>query len=310
MSGFRASTPQLYVDVDRTKCKMLGVAMNDVFDTLQAFLGGYYVNDFNRFGRTWQVNVQAERRSACRPNRSANSSPQQGRQDGAAGFSREIRDDGRADIAHALQHVSASPINGASLPGVSTGTIISTMDAVAGRQLPSNMKVEWTELTFLQLQEGSSAILRLHRRRGLGVPGTRRAVRKLVHAVRGGARRAHVPALSACIGIYLARMDLNIFVQVGFIVLVGLASKNAILVVEFARQLQNEGSRLRKRRSNPPRPVLRPIVMTSSRSSWCVSAGDRRRRRGEMRRTLGTAVFAGMLGVTFFGVFLTPVSTP
>ena len=308
MSGFRASTPQLYVDVDRTKCKMLGVAMNDVFDTLQAFLGGYYVNDFNRFGRTWQVNVQAEApfRLSAESIREFKVRNKDGKMV-PLGSVAEIRDDAGPILLTRYNMYPASPINGASLPGVSTGTIISTMDAVAGRQLPSNMKVEWTELTFLQLQEGSSAIYAF-----LG------AVILVFLVLAAQYESWSMPfavvlvvpmcLLSACIGIYLAKMDLNIFVQVGFIVLVGLASKNAILVVEFARQLQREGKSAADAALESAKTRLRPIVMTSFAFILGVfplvigvGAG------AEMRRTLGTAVFAGMLGVTFFGVFLTPV---
>src|SRR5205823_6061161 len=210
----------------------------------------------------------------------------------------------------------AAPINGASLPGVSTGDVLSTMERLAEKELPRNMAYEWTELSYLQKQSSKVEEFRDLRSNpfsafALGVV--------LVFFVLSGLYESWslplavilvVPMclLSALAGVALGGMDVNIFVQVGFVVLVGLAAKNAILIVEFARDRQQEGASLFDAAVEAARVRLRPILMTSLAFILGVlplviahGAG------AEMRRTLGTAVFAGMIGVTLFGIFLTPV---
>jgi multidrug efflux pump len=315
--GFRARTPQLYVDIDRTKAKTMGVALTDVFDALQAYLGSYYVNDFNRFGRTWQVNVQADHRF-----RVSAETVQQLKVRNAdgdmvpLGAVAEVRESAGPVQITRYNMFPAAPISGASLPGTSTGDVLRTMEALADQELPRNMTYEWTELSYLQKRAGTVEQFRDLRQNPFSafVLGA-----VLVFFVLAGlyenwslpmAVILVVPLClsSALAGVALAGMDVNIFVQVGFVVLVGLACKNAILIVEFARDRQQEGASVFDAAVEAARVRLRPIVMTSVAFIFGVlplviahGAG------AEMRRTLGTAVFAGMIGVTLFGIFLTPV---
>jgi multidrug efflux pump subunit AcrB len=315
-NGFRARTPQLYVDIDRTKVKTMGVELSDVFNALQAYLGGYYVNDFNRFGRTWQVNVQAD--APFRMDAEIVRQLKVRNADGDVvplGSVAEVRDSAGPVQITRYNMFPAAAINGASRPGVSTGDVLATMEKLA-QDLPRNMSSEWTELSFLQKQESKVEQFRDLQQNpfsafALGVV--------LVFFVLAGLYESWslplavilvIPMclLSALAGIALAGMDVNIFVQVGFVVLVGLAAKNAILIVEFARDRQQEGASRLEAAVEAARVRLRPILMTSFAFilgvfPLVIAAGA----GAEMRRTLGTAVFSGMLGVTFFGIFLTPV---
>jgi multidrug efflux pump len=307
-SSFRATTPQLYVDIDRTKCKTMAVPLADVFNTLQVYLGGYYVNDFNRFGRTWQVNLQADapfrlKAEDVRQLKTRNSAGEMV----PLGTVATIEDVGGPMLITRYNMRTAATLNGAALPGVSTGTVIKTVAGLSERELPKNMTFEWTELTFLQTQEGNAVIFAF----GGAVI--------LVFLVLAAQYESYslplavilvVPMclLSSLAGIAIIKSDINIFVQVGFIVLVGLACKNAILIVVFAEAAQASGQSRREATLAACRSRLRPIIMTSFAFILGVvplmiahGAG------AEMRRTLGTAVFAGMLGVTLFGIFLTPV---
>ena len=315
-NGFRARTPQLYVDIDRTKVKTMGVELGDVFNALQAYLGSYYVNDFNRFGRTWQVNVQAD--APFRVDAEVVRQLKVRNADGDVvplGAVAEVRDSAGPVQITRYNMFPAAAINGASRPGVSTGDVLATMEKLA-QDLPRNMSSEWTELSFLQKQESKVEQFRDLQQNpfsafALGVV--------LVFFVLAGLYESWslplavilvIPMclLSALTGIALAGMDVNIFVQVGFVVLVGLAAKNAILIVEFARDRQEEGASVFDAAVEAARVRLRPILMTSFAFilgvfPLVIAAGA----GAEMRRTLGTAVFSGMLGVTFFGIFLTPV---
>jgi len=309
INTFRADAPQLYVDIDRTKCKMMGVQLSDVFNTLQYYLGGYYVNDFNRFGRTWQVNVQAEA-----PYRLTAAGVQQLKVRNSQGEMiplgtvAKIEDTTGPVLLTRYNMYPAAGVQGAWLPGTSSGTVIRTMESLAAAQLPSGMTSEWTELTYMQILAGSTAIFAFV---GAVV---------LVFLVLAAQYESWsmplaiilvVPmcVLCAVAGVALAGMDINIFVQVGFVVLVGLASKNAILVVEFARELRRtEGASAFDATIGASKVRLRPIVMTSFAfilgvAPLVIATGA----GAEMRRTLGTAVFSGMLGVTAFGLLLTPV---
>ena len=315
-NGFRARTPQLYVDIDRVKVKTMGVELTDVFDALQAYLGSYYVNDFNRFGRTWQVNVQADA-----PFRVDAETVKQLKVRNAAGDMVplgavvDVRDStGPVQITR-YNMFPAATINGASRPEVSTGDVLATMEKLA-EELPRNMTTEWTELSYLQKQESQVESFRDLQQNPFSafVLGT-----VLVFFVLAGLYESWslplavilvVPMclLSALAGIALAGMDINIFVQVGFVVLVGLAAKNAILIVEFARDRQQEGASRFDAAVEAARVRLRPIIMTSFAFILGVFPLVIAQGAGaEMRRTLGTAVFAGMIGVTLFGIFLTPV---
>ena len=317
INGFRAATPQFYVDVDRTKVRSMGVTLNDVFDTLQVYLGGFYVNDFNRFGRTWQVNLQAD--APFRVNAEAVKQLKVRNADGdmvPLGAVVDIRDSSGPLIVTRYNMFPSATINGASLPGTSTGEVIQMMENLADRELPRSMTPEWTELSFLQKQAGKIEEFRDLRQNPFSafVLGA-----VLVFFVLAGLYESWslplavilvVPMClsSALAGIALAGMDVNIFVQVGFVVLVGLACKNAILVVEFARDRQQEGASRFDATVEAARVRLRPIIMTSMAFILGVFPLVIARGAGaEMRRTLGTAVFSGMIGVTLFGIFLTPV---
>jgi multidrug efflux pump len=316
-SSFRAATPQLFVDVDRIKCKTMKVELNDVFDTLQAFLGGYYVNDFNRFGRTWQVNVQADA-----PYRISADKVKQFKVRNAEGDMvplgsvATVRDDTGPVFVLRYNMYTATGINGMVMPGVSTGTVIEQIANLAKRELPRSMSYEWSELIYMEKETSRlESVADLLQNPFMAFVGAVVLVFLVLAALYESwslplSVILVVPMCLLCslAGVYLAKLDLNIFVQVGFVVLVGLASKNAILIVEFARDRQNQGAPLFEATVEAARVRLRPIIMTSFAFILGVlplviaeGAG------AEMRRTLGTAVFAGMLGVTFFGIVMTPV---
>jgi multidrug efflux pump len=307
-SAFRAQTPQMYVDIDRERCKAMRVPLNEVFLTLQLYLGGYYTNDFNQFGRTWQVNLQGDPRFRL--------SPEQVRQLKVRNLSDEmvplgsvasVNDAGGPALVIRYNGKTAAAINGASLPGVSSGTVIKTVEDVARNELPQGMDIQWTELTLLQIMAGNMAIY---------VFGAAVVLVFLVLAAQYESLTlplAVILVVPMCLlcsvaGVALAGMDINIFVQIGFVVLVGLAAKNAILIVEFAKGKSAQGATPAEATVEACRLRLRPIIMTSLAFilgvvplALAVGAG------AEMRSTLGIAVFSGMLGVTLFGIFLTPV---
>ncbi len=307
-SGFRANTPQMYVDVDRTKCKALGVSLQDVFTTLQLYLGSVYANDFNQFGRTWQVNLQADPMFRIRPEQVG-----QFRVRTLAGgmvplgtVSTIRQSTGPAMILR-YNGVTAAAINGGAIPGTSSGQVVSMVDQLSREVLPNGMDAQWTELTLLQILAGNTAIL---------VFAISVILVFLVLAAQYESLSLPlavilvVPMCLLCsvLGVAIAAMDINIFVQIGFIVLVGLASKNAILIVEFAKELRKTGKSTNDATVEACRLRLRPIIMTSAAFilgvvplALAIGAG------AEMRRALGIAVFSGMLGVTLFGIFLTPV---
>src|SRR5207253_1372421 len=249
-NGFRARTPQLYADIDRTKVRTMGVALTDVFDALQAYLGSYYVNDFDRFGRTWQVNVQAD--APFRVDAEAVRQLKVRNADGdmvPLGAVAEVRESAGPVTITRYNMFPAATITGSWQPGVSTGDILRTMERLSDKELPRSMTYEWTELSYLQKQSSKVEQFRDLRQNPFSafVLGA-----VLVFFVLAGLYESWslplavilvVPmcVLSALAGVALAGMDVNIFVQVGFVVLVGLACKNAILIVEFARDRQQEG---------------------------------------------------------------------
>jgi multidrug efflux pump len=315
-NSFRARTPQLYVDIDREKVKSMGVPLNDVFDALQAYLGSYYVNDFNRFGRTWQVNVQAD--APFRTDAETIRQLKVRNLDGdmvPLGALAEVRDSTGPVQVTRYNMFPAAAVTGTPLPGTSMGDALAAMERLS-RDLPRNMATEWTEVSYLQkeaskLEQFRDLLKNPFSAFALGVV--------LVYFVLAGLYEGWslpwavilvVPMclLSALAGLLLAGMDVNIFVQVGFVVLVGLAAKNAILIVEFARDQQVQGASRFDASVEAARVRLRPILMTSFAFILGVfplviahGAG------AEMRQTLGMAVFAGMIGVTLFGIYLTPV---
>jgi multidrug efflux pump len=308
VSVFQANAPQLFADVNRSQCISMGVPLEAVFNTLQTYLGSLHVNDFNRFGRTWRVIVQAD--SKFRRQVDTIRQLKVRNKDGQMvplGAVADIRQTNGPLVLTRYNMYPAAAINANAAPGVSSGTAISQMQALAGRELPAAMASEWTELAYLQLQAGNTAMVLF----GLAVV--------MVFLVLAAQYESWslpmavilvVPMclLSAIAGVAAARMDINIFTQVGFVVLVGLASKNAILIVEYAKRQRELGTPRHEAAMAACQLRLRPIVMTSAAFILGVSPLLFARGAGaEMRRTLGTAVFSGMLGVTLFGIFLTPV---
>ncbi len=307
-TSFRANTPWLYLDIDRDRAKLAGVSISELFNTLQVYLGSLYINDFNLFGRTWQVNVQGESNFrkqiadlvALRVrNAAGNMVP--------IGSLASVRDvSGPVMIVRYNMYPSAT-INLNPAPQISSGQAIQAMETLVDQELPTAMRSQWTELALLQLQTGNTAVFAF----------TLAVI--LVFLVLAAQYESWslpmavilvVPMCLLCsiVGVNLAKMDINIFTQVGFIVLVGLACKNAILIVEFAKSQREAGSTARAATLEACELRLRPIMMTSFAFILgvvplmiSVGAGS------EMRQTLGTAVFSGMLGVTLFGIFLTPV---
>ncbi len=307
-TSFRAETPWLYLDIDRTAAKVMGVSMGELFNTLQVYLGSLYVNDFNLFGRTWQVNVQADEthRQTVENLQQLKIRNEYGNMTPLAAVATVRETVGPAMILRYNMY-PAAPINAAPARGVSSGQAIERLQDIADRDLPWSMRFEWTELALLQLQTGNTAMYVFV----LAVV--------LVFLVLAAQYESWslplavilvVPMCLLCsiAAVRLAEMDINIFTQVGFVVLIGLACKNAILIVEYAKAQHESGSSRHDATVDACRLRLRPIVMTSFAfilgvAPLVVSEGA----GAEMRRALGTAVFGGMLGVTLFGVFLTPV---
>jgi multidrug efflux pump len=307
-TSFRANTTWLFLDVDRDAVKSMGISMSDVFDTLQTNFGSLYVNDFNRFGRTWQVNVQADARFRMSPAdlKRLHVPGIDGQAVPLSSFATLREVSGPVMLIRYNLYPSAT-INADAAPGTSSGQAIEILERVAKQQLAQGMRAEWTELALLQQNVGSTAMFAFV----LAVV--------LVFLVLAAQYESWslplavilvVPMCLLCsiVGVVMAKMDINIFTQIGFVVLVGLACKNAILIVEFARSRHDVGVNRFDATIEACRLRLRPIVMTSLAFIFGVVPLVLGQGAGaEMRRTLGTAVFAGMLGVTIFGIFLTPV---
>jgi multidrug efflux pump len=304
----RANTPWLYLEIDRTKCVALGVPVSELFNTLQVYLGSYYVNNFNEFGRSWQVNIQADHQFRGDVSDIGQLQVRNNRGE-------MIRLATLLDVSNTSGPVmvmrynmySSTAITGNPAPGTSSGEAIKLMQEIAEQELPSSMAPDWTEIAFMQLQAGNTAT---------GVFGLAVVFVFLVLAAQYESWKLPlavilvVPMCLLCslIGVHLARLDVSLFTQIGFVVLVGLASKNAILIVEFAKQSQEAGVPRREATLAACRLRLRPILMTSFAFIFGVVPLVLAEGAGaEMRRSLGTAVFSGMLGVTLFGIFLTPV---
>jgi multidrug efflux pump len=308
LTGFRPNTPQYQIDVDRAAAKNLGVSLADLNDTLQISLGSVYVNDFNLFGRTYQVFAMAE--PEYRNGAEDIQRLQTRNRDGQMvplGSLVDVKRIGGADRVQRYNMFTSGDITGNTVPGVSSGQMIQTVERVAKRDLPAGFDFEWTDLTLQQILAGNTIVyvfplcvlfvflVLAAQYESWGLP---LAVILIVPMC----------LLSALGGVYFAGQDNNIFTQVGLVVLVGLASKNAILIVEFAKQLQDQGRPLLEAAVEAARLRLRPILMTSLAFILGVVPLALARGAGaEMRRALGTAVFWGMLGVTLFGLLLTPV---
>ena len=305
---FSASSPQLFLEIDRDKARMLNVPIPNIFDTLSINLGTSYVNDFNAFGRVYQVRAQADQ--AHRVEQSDILRLKVRSATGALvpmGTLVKIRDvTGPALIQRYNMYVSV-PLQGNAAPGVSTTSALNLMEDLAVKTLPQGTAYEWTELAYQERQTGNTAIFIF----GLSVLFVFLALAAQYESwVLPFAIILIVPLsiLAALIGVNLRGLDNNILTQIGLIVLIGLAAKNAILIVEFARQAEERGLAAVDAVVEACRLRLRPILMTAF--AFILGVVPLMLATGpgaEMRESLGTAVFSGMLGVTFFGLFLTPV---
>jgi hydrophobe/amphiphile efflux-1 (HAE1) family protein len=307
-SNVRSNTPWLFLDIDRTKCLSLGVQVSDVFNTLQVYLGSFYVNNYNNFGRTWQVNVQANQQFRDRVSdilqlQVRNNQGQMVR----LGTLMDVRDISGPVMEMRYNMYSSAAITGNIDPSISSGEAIAKVREIANEELPLSMACDWTELTYLQLQAGNAAIYVF----ALAVVFVFLVLAAQYES--WSLPLAVILVVPMCLlcsiaGTNLASMEVNIFTQIGFVVLVGLAGKNAILVVEFAKQQREEGKPRLEATLMASRLRLRPILMTSFAFIFGVIPLVLAQGAGaEMRRSLGVAVFSGMLGVTLFGIFLTPV---
>jgi len=307
-TSWQVNVPQLFADIDRTKARQLGVPVTDIFDTMQIYLGSLYANDFNKFGRTYSVRVQAD-------------APYRARAEDV-GLLKVRSTSGEMVPLSALMKVSSSfgperamryngylaaDINGGPAPGFSSGQAQDAIKRIAAETLPKGVSYEWTELTYQEILAGNSALLVFPLALLLVFLVLAAQYESLTLPI---AIVLIVPMglFAAMLGVKLTGGDNNIFTQIGLIVLVGLSAKNAILIVEFARELEFAGRTPIQAAIEASRLRLRPILMTSLAFIMGVlplvlSTGA----GAEMRKAMGIAVFSGMIGVTAFGLFLTPV---
>ena len=308
MTTFRAGVPQIFLDVDRAKAKTMQVPLGNVWDTLQIYLGSLYVNDFNRFGRPYQVTIQADAPFRAKAEDVANLKTRNAAGDMVPlGTLVKVSNVSAPDSVARYNMYTSAEITGGTMPGVSTGGAIKIMDDLAEKVLPPGMGIEWTELSLLQILAGNSAvfIFPLCVLMVFLVLAAQYESWSLPLAI-----ILIVPMclLFAILGVWARGLDNNLFTQIGLVALMGLACKNAILIVEFARQLQEAGKPRLEAALEASRLRLRPILMTSLAFAFGVLPMMLSKGAGaEMRKAIGTAVFFGMLGVTFFGIFLTPV---
>jgi multidrug efflux pump len=307
-TSFRADTPWLELVIDRGQAKDRGVSIDDVRTSLESTFGSYYINDFNRFGRTWQVNVQSlgSFRQSVEDIKQLKVRSGTGDMVPFADFASVRHVSGPVLIMRYNMYASAA-IHADPGPDTSSGQAIAHLETAANEDLPLSMRTEWTELALLQLQTGNIAmwIFLLAVILVFLVLAAQYESWSLPLAV-----ILVVPMclLCAIVGVILSRSDINVFTQIGFLVLVGLACKNAILIVEFAKARREEGRTRLEATLDACRLRLRPIIMTSFAFILGVVPLMLSEGAGaEMRKTLGVAVFSGMLGVTLFGIFLTPV---
>jgi multidrug efflux pump subunit AcrB len=307
-SLFENTTPQLYLDIDRTKAQLLGINVPDVFAALQIYLGSSYVNDFNLFGRTYRVVAQAKSDARANPedvlkirvrNSTGETVPL-----GAFTTVRTVTGPYRVPRYNLYP---AAELDGAAAPGYSQGQAIKIMEQLAAQTLPQGFTYEWTTLAFQQIRAGDTAIFVFML-----------AVVFVFLVLAAQFESLTLPLavimivpmclIASIVGVVLRGQDNNILTQVGFVVLIGLAAKNAILIIEFAKQLEDGGRNRFDAAVEAAHLRLRPILMTSfafilgvTPLVWAIGAGS------ELRQTLGTAVFSGMIGVTLFGLIFTPV---
>ncbi|AIC22676.1 transporter [Pseudomonas chlororaphis] len=307
-SSYQIDVPQLKVDLDRIKAKQSNVAMTDVFDTLQVYLGSLYVNDFNLLGRVYQVRVQAD--APFRAHADDIGQLKARNADGnmvPLGSLVEVHPTYGPEMVVRYNGYTAADLNGGPAPGYSSGQAQAAVERIAAETLPKGIKFEWTELTYQQIISGDSTVWILLICMLLVYLVLAALYESLLLPV---AILLIVPMgiMSALLGVWLTQGDNNIFTQIGLMVLVGLASKNAILIVEFARELELQGQGIVRAAVQASQLRLRPILMTSIAFIMGVvplvlSTGA----GAEMRHAMGVAVFFGMLGVTLFGLLFTPV---
>jgi multidrug efflux pump len=310
-SSFTANQPQIYLEVDRIKVKSMQVDLGQVFQTLQAYLGSAYVNDFTRFGRNWQVNVQADARFRLQPEDIGRLEVRNAKGDRVPlSTLLTVRDvAGPAIVNHYNMYPSAE-ITGNTAPGTSSGQAISIMNALSKKDLPRGMTMEWTELTLQQILAEQDLLTKLvFPLAVLFVFLTLSAQYESWSLPMAIILIVPMCLLAAITGVFLTRLDNNIFTQIGLVVLIGLAAKNAILIVEFAKEREDVGGLPRADAAvQASKMRLRPILMTSFAFILGVVPLVLAKGAGaEMRYALGVAVFSGMLGVTLFGIFFTPV---
>ncbi len=307
-SAYQINVPQLYADLDREKAEQLGVPVTDVFETLQIYLGSLYVNDFNAFGRTYSVRVQADAKFRAQPEdigklkvRSAS-----GQMIPLSALLKVNATTGPERTNRYNGFLSAD-INGGPAPGFSSGQAQAAIEKIADETLPKGISFEWTDLTYQQILAGNSGVIVFPLALLLVFLVLAAQYESLALPI---AIIMIVPmgVLAALTGVWLTGGDNNIFTQIGLVVLVGLSAKNAILIVEFARELEFEGRTPVQAAIEASRLRLRPILMTSMAFIMgvvplVVSTGA----GAEMRAAMGVAVFSGMIGVTVFGIFMTPV---
>ncbi|HEX4077710.1 MAG TPA: efflux RND transporter permease subunit [Rhizomicrobium sp.] len=307
-SSFNIGVPQLYADIDRTQAMQLGVDMQDVFDTMQTYLGSIYVDDFNRFGRTYEVIAQADTPFRSKPDDILRLQTRNA--DGQMvpfGSFVQVKETTGPDSAMRYNGFRSADLNGAPAPGYSSGQAEAAITKILNNTLPKGMSFEWTDLTYQQILAGNTALLVFPL-----------CVLLVFLVLSAQYESLFLPLaiilivpmclFSAITGVWLTGGDNNIFTQIGLFVLIGLACKNAILIVEFARELEIRGRKTLDAAMEAARLRLRPILMTSFAfimgvTPLVLSSGA----GAEMRHAMGVAVFFGMLGVTFFGLFLTPV---
>ena len=307
-SNYQINVPQLDVNLDRVKAKQLGVPVTDVFDTMQIYLGSMYVNDFNRFGRVYQVRAQADSQFRAHPDdilqlktrsRTGEMVP--------LGSLVQVKQSFGPEMVVRYNNYTSADINSGPAPGYSTNQAQAAAERIAKEVLPRGVRFEWTDLAYQQMLAGNA---------GLWVfPISVLLVFLVLAALYESltlplAVILIVPmsVLAAMTGVYLTGGDNNIFTQIGLMVLVGLSAKNAILIIEFARELEFQGRTPIQAAIEASRLRLRPILMTSIAFIMgvvpLITSSDA---GSEMRHAMGIAVFFGMLGVTIFGLFLTPV---
>jgi multidrug efflux pump len=309
-TNFRSSIPQLYLDIDRTKAASLGVSLDDVNQALEIYLGSLYVSSFNRFGRHFQVTLQAEGkfRSQVKDIALFQVRNKQGQMVSLATLM-NVRSINGPIFINRYNLYPAAPITGSLKPGVSSGDVIAAVDQTANQMLPQSMRADWTELMYMQILEGNRAPPQIVF--ALAVLCVFLALSALYES--WTLPLAVILVVPLCVlwalaGVLYTNGSVNIFVQIGLVVLVGLACKNAILVVEFAKDMHQAGRPVLEATEEAARLRLRPIIMTSLAFILGVMPLVAASGAGaEMRRSLGTAVFSGMLGVTVFGILLTPV---